>query len=58
MRKKGFSVSVHLLSQSQPILYNDVENAYVKEGLYCILKNGIVDKFPLINIFRIKEEYK
>lgn len=51
-------VEVHLLSQSKPIVYNNVKNAYTKDGLYCIYKEeGFVDKFPLVNIFRITEFY-
>ena len=51
-------VEVHLLSQSKPIVYNNVKNAYTKDGLYCIYKEeGFVDKFPLVNIFRITESY-
>ena len=52
-------IEVHLLSQSKPIIYENVKNAYVKDGLYCIYnETNIVDKYPLINIFRIKETYK
>jgi hypothetical protein len=52
-------IEVHLLSQSQPIKYANVVNAYTKDGLYCIyLSDGIVHKYPLVNIFRIKETYK
>lgn len=51
-------VKVHLLSQSQPIEYDNVKNAYTKDGLFCIYKsNGLVVKYPLVNIFRIEETY-
>lgn len=50
-------IKIHLLSQSKPIKYIGVKNAYTKDGLYCILKNDIVIKYPLINIFRIEETY-
>jgi len=49
-------IKVHLLSQSLPILYNGVKNAYTKDGMYCIYTtDGTVDKFPMINIFRVTE---
>ena len=40
-------VSVHLLSQAQPVEYRKVVNAYAKEGMYCLLlRDGTVHKFP------------
>lgn len=51
-------VSVHLLSQSQPIEYTGVVNAYVKEGMYCILLAAhVVHKYPMVCIFRVVESY-
>ena len=50
-------IEVHLLSRSQPIKYDDVENSYTKDGMYCILKDSIVSKFPFSNIFKVKESY-
>jgi hypothetical protein len=50
------TVKVHLLSQSQAMVFENVINAYTKDGLYCILKSDkTVSKFPLCNIFRIDE---
>lgn len=50
------TVNVHLYTQSQPVVLENVVNCYQKGDLYCILKdNGDVYKFPLIHIFRIKE---
>lgn len=50
-------ISIHLLSQSQPIIRHGIKNAYTKDGLYCILINDdTVEKYPLVNIFRILEE--
>lgn len=50
------NIEVHLLSQSQPMRYDDVKNAYTKDGMYCmLLDNGDVIKFPMVNIFRVKE---
>jgi len=51
------TIKIHLLSQSKPIEYKDVKNAYTKDGLYCIYKDGIVHKYPMVNIFRIEETY-
>lgn len=51
-------IHVHLLSQSRPIEYTDVQNAYTKDGMYCVYKNGTVFKYPMCNIFRIEEEYQ
>ena len=51
-------VEVHLLSQSQPIVYERVKNSYTKDGMYCIYKeDGCVDKYPIVNIFRVTETY-
>lgn len=51
-------ITVHLLSQSKPIEHGDVGNAYVKSGMYCVLKDGVVTKYPLCNVFRIVETYE
>ena len=51
-------ISIHLFSQSKPIEYENVKNAYTKDGLYCIYVDDYVDKYPCCNIFRIKESYK
>ena len=51
------TIWVHLLSQSKPMGVDNVENAYVKDGMYCILSEGSVVKYPLCNIFRVIEEY-
>lgn len=53
-------VRVHLLSQSIPITHEDVENAYTKDGMFCVLGKGelpVVAKYPLCNIFRVVETY-
>jgi len=51
----SLSIEVYLLSQSEPIVYPKVINAYIKESMYCIEVNGSVDKYPLVNIFRVRE---
>lgn len=53
-------VEVHLISQSQPVVYDDLDdivNTYTKDGLFCVMIEGgnEVHKFPLSNIFRVKE---
>ena len=43
------------------LVYDDVENAYTKGSMYCILfmkdGNRITHKFPLITLFRVIEDY-
>jgi hypothetical protein len=51
------SILVHLLSQSQPIKIDNVKNTYTKDGLFCVYHDDEVDKFPLVNIFRVREPY-
>lgn len=52
------NVEVHLQSQAAPILFENVKNAYTKDSMYCIYFEGSVFKYPLCNIYRIKEDYK
>lgn len=57
------TIEVHLNEQSSPIVYDsNVINSYTKGGVFCVFfKKGdarMVDKYPLTNIFRIREEYK
>lgn len=51
-------VLVHMLSQSQPIEIENVKNVYTKDGLLCVYHDEVVDKFPLVNIFRVREPYQ
>lgn len=50
-------IRVHLYSQSEPVVMTDVQNAYQKGDLYCVMLNDgkTVHKFPLQHIFRITE---
>jgi hypothetical protein len=54
-------IEVHLNEQSSPIVYTNVSNTYTKGYLYCVMYEidgkRKVDKFPLMNIFRIREDY-
>lgn len=55
---RKMKIEVHLLSQSKAIVYENVKNAYTKDGMYCIYKqDGFVDKYSLVNIFRVRESY-
>lgn len=49
-------VTIELKETSQPIVLQAV-NAYTKGRLYCVYDGKIVQKFPLANIWRIKEQY-
>lgn len=51
-------IEIHLLSQSKSIVKNNVINAYTKDGLYCLLFDDRVEKYPVCNIFRIIERDK
>jgi hypothetical protein len=54
------TVWVHNIDQSQPMIYNGVDNTYVKEGFYCMvfrLTNRVI-KLPVARIFRIIEPYE
>lgn len=49
-------IEVHLKHQSQPVVCENVRNAYQKGDLYCVMYvNGMVDKFPVADIFRVRE---
>ena len=55
-------IEIHLNEQSKPIVISNVINTYTKGGLYCVFydnekESKLVDKFPLCNIFRIRENY-
>lgn len=54
-------VQIQRNESSQPLIYENVINAYTKGSLYCLMfeKDGerITHKFPLCSIFRIIEDY-
>jgi hypothetical protein len=51
-------VEVHLVDQSQPIVRDDVLNAYSKGGFYCLFRQGgTVEKYPIPSIWRVTEQY-
>lgn len=58
-KESNMHVSVHLENQSQPIEFEDVVNTYQKGDMFCLyLSNGTVQKFPIMKIFRVVEDYQ
>lgn len=58
MEEKLLTVTVHLKEQSQPIVHEEVINTYEKGFFYCVYCKGEkVYKYPLVNIWRVKEDY-
>lgn len=57
MSHKPMHVVIHLNEQSQPIR-RDADNTYTKGGMFCVLlPDRTVEKYPLVNIFRVAETY-
>lgn len=56
-------VEIQRIESSQPIVYEDVVNAYTKGKLYCVMfvsqKTGerMTHKYPIRTIFRVVEDY-
>ena len=49
-------VEVHLKHQSEPVVCENVRNTYQKGDLFCVMYvTGMVDKFPIRDIFRVRE---
>ena len=57
--RKTMTIKVHNVDQSQPMIFTDVDNTYVKAGFFCIVRRDLneVQKFPVTNIFRVVEPY-
>lgn len=55
MEEMLLQVSVHLYSQSQPVIILNARNTYQKGDLYCVMQGNTAYKFPLQHIFRIVE---
>lgn len=57
--RKTMTVQVHNIDQSQPMVYDGVDNTYTKEGFFCLVfrKKNRVMKFPVARIFRVIEPY-
>ena len=52
-------VKILMNSQSNGVEFENVENAYTKGDMYCVYlkEENIVYKYPLCNIWNVKEEY-
>lgn len=51
-------VETYLKETSQRIKFEDAKNAYTKGPLYCVYtKDGWVYKYPIANIFNVRESY-
>jgi hypothetical protein len=48
-------VEIYLKAQTNPVLFNDVDNAHGENGMYCVQIKNVVFKYPLCNILEIKE---
>ena len=58
MDDKRLTVAVHLKEQSQPLVYENVINAYEKGSFFCVYVEGEkVYKHPIADIWRVKEDY-
>lgn len=50
------TVEIRMQLASQPIVLNEVHSTYQKGDLFCVrFENGTVFKYPIANIFDIKE---
>ena len=52
-------VRIHNKDQSQAMVFDGIDNAYIKAGFYCLVNRdkNTVQKFPIENIFRVVEPY-
>jgi len=62
LKKPLKNILIHLKSQSWGIPHSKIMNAYEKESFYCIVVltdegKRKVFKYPIIDIFRIEEDY-
>jgi hypothetical protein len=57
--RKTMTVKVHNIDQSQAMIFEGVDNTYVKAGFFCLVfrAENTVMKFPVSRIFRIIEPY-
>jgi len=57
--RKTITVQIHNIDQSQPMIFEGIDNTYVKEGFFCLVnrEKNLVQKFPVSRIFRIVEPY-
>ena len=61
LKRPLYDLWLHMLYQARPMYVDCVLNTYTKDGLFCICrlteKGQIVQKYPVIHIFRVEEEY-
>jgi len=57
--RKTMIVKIHNIDQSQPMVFDGVDNTYVKAGFFCIVRRekNEVQKYPVENIFRVIEPF-
>jgi hypothetical protein len=55
---EAMKVSIHLYTQSLPVVEDNVKNAYQKGDFYCVMikDTKTVHKFPMQHIFRVIED--
>jgi len=49
-------VTIRLQELSDPMVFDDVCNAYTKGPMYCLRLQNATLKFPLCTIFTVREE--
>lgn len=57
--RKTITVKIHNIDQSQPMIFEGIDNTYIKEGFFCLVnrEKNEVQKYPVSRIFRIIEPY-
>jgi hypothetical protein len=52
-------VEIHNTDQSLPMIFEGVDNTYIKDGFFCLVwrEKNIVHKYPICRIFRVIEPY-
>ena len=55
-------IEIQRNESSEPIVYDEVINAYTKGPMYCILfinskGERVTHKFPVLSLFRVIEQY-
>ena len=54
--RKPVTIQIHNVDQSYPMYFTDVDNTYVKEGFYCIVRRhkNQVQKLNFVNFFHTR----
>ena len=50
-------VEIWFHETSQPVVHDDVDNTYTKGPFFCVAGQGKVCKYPVGNIWRVREDY-